>query len=790
FPTDANTQLEMHSVTYYDDYDLGNDGTDMDDPSYLAPPNTLDYEIEASTWTRNAVTSTKTGILEEDGSTNSFLLEHIFYDDRARVIQTQSDHHLNGEDVTFSSYNFPGWLLKSERQHNAIVQGMVRSYTIKERYDYDHTGREITMYHEIDTNGEKEVCRKTYDERDLLIQKKLHEVTAGNNNFLQQLDYQYNIRKWMTNINDVTDDQGCTPSESSTAPDLFSMRLLYEEDIDNDFNIFSTQYNGNIASMEWINGLCGVRRAYTFEYDRFDRLTSADQYFYGGTYSNVDRYSVPLIEYDLDGNILRLQRKSAINGSAAGSLIDDLTYTYSSLIPNHLQSVADAANATHPNIGFKGGISSYTYDLNGNLKTDSHKGFTMDYNYLNLPYKVAFNTANLNPTQDFIEWQYDALGQKLQKKVTGTGNNESEKEYCNGIEYNNGDLEAIYFSEGRLVPDGMNWVYEYTLADHLGNNRVTFKDDGMGVAEVIDENHYYPFGMLIEELTDRMNPTDNDYLYNGKELDEEFGLDLHHYGFRLYDASIARFSSVDPIAEDFAFVSPFNYAENEPIANIDLHGLQSLHNAAARGLEDRLKSISSYVENKFNQFFGTSSKKINIQKDNSPTFVKVNFEASGKVVAGMGAGVKGNIMGVKVEAEADIGSVKLAEGSTNEGTHLVGENGEVRTERGGALAVGLTDQLSVGVEAERESAVQNGSTISDTQTAKAGVQIGSKFYGAESTKELVTDGNGKIKSTDPNSKTTTLSIGIGGQFIIGAEGKLKLNITTSKTKPSSDKNEG
>ncbi|MEM9889182.1 MAG: hypothetical protein AAF849_25160, partial [Bacteroidota bacterium] len=81
----------------------------------------------------------------------------------------------------------------------------------------------------------------------------------------------------------------------------------------------------------------------------------------------------------------------------------------------------------------------------------------MSYNYLNLPYKAAFNTANLNPNQDFIEWQYDALGQKLQKKVTDAGNTESEKEYCSGIEYNNGDLEAIYFSEGRLVPDGMNW---------------------------------------------------------------------------------------------------------------------------------------------------------------------------------------------------------------------------------------------------------------------------------------------------------------------------------------------
>ncbi|MEM9886640.1 MAG: DUF6443 domain-containing protein, partial [Bacteroidota bacterium] len=456
FPTDANTQLEVHSVTYYDDYDLGNDGMDMDDPSYSPPPNTTDYESAASTWTRNMVTSTKTGILESDGSTNTFLSQHSFYDERARVIQTQSEHHLNGEDIVFNSYNFPGWLLKSERQHNAVVQAVPKSYTLKERYDYDHTGREIAMHHEINSNGEFQTCSKEYDERGLLWQKGLHQYNGSD--FLQYVDYTYNIRGWMTNINNINFNNGCggpvgRVGEGQQPTDLFAMKLSYNfSGVPNS----TGQFNGNISAMEWKIG-CDETRAYGFTYDSFDRLTKADQYFYSGVYDPVDRYSVPLIEYDLDGNILFLQRKSAINGSPTGSLVDDLTYTYSSLIPNHLQSVADAANAAHPNMGFKGSSSSYTYDLNGNLKTDSHKGFTMSYNYLNLPYKAAFNTANLNPNQDFIEWQYDALGQKLQKKVTDAGNTESEKEYCSGIEYNNGDLEAIYFSEGRLVPDGMNW---------------------------------------------------------------------------------------------------------------------------------------------------------------------------------------------------------------------------------------------------------------------------------------------------------------------------------------------
>lgn len=67
---------------------------------------------------------------------------------------------------------------------------------------------------------------------------------------------------------------------------------------------------------------------------------------------------------------------------------------------------------------------------------------------------------------------------------------------------------------------------------------------------------------------------DSRYQYNGKELDEDFGLRLYAYGARYYDAVTGRFTGVDPIGDKFAHVTTYNYAENEPVANIDLHGLQ------------------------------------------------------------------------------------------------------------------------------------------------------------------------------------------------------------------------
>jgi len=67
---------------------------------------------------------------------------------------------------------------------------------------------------------------------------------------------------------------------------------------------------------------------------------------------------------------------------------------------------------------------------------------------------------------------------------------------------------------------------------------------------------------------------DNKYQYNGKEWNDDFGLNIYPYGARWYDPSIGRFIGVDPISDKFPHVSAFNYAENEPVGSIDLWGLQ------------------------------------------------------------------------------------------------------------------------------------------------------------------------------------------------------------------------
>jgi len=88
---------------------------------------------------------------------------------------------------------------------------------------------------------------------------------------------------------------------------------------------------------------------------------------------------------------------------------------------------------------------------------------------------------------------------------------------------------------------------------------------------------------------------DNNYFYNGKELDSDFGLDWYHYGARMYDPQIGRFTGVDPISDEFAWVSTYNYAENEPIANIDLHGLQKISVNDIRNEQGQITSRNATV---------------------------------------------------------------------------------------------------------------------------------------------------------------------------------------------------
>jgi RHS repeat-associated protein len=81
----------------------------------------------------------------------------------------------------------------------------------------------------------------------------------------------------------------------------------------------------------------------------------------------------------------------------------------------------------------------------------------------------------------------------------------------------------------------------------------------------------YPFGSILSSISKGVYR----YGFNGKETDSE--TDLQDYGERIYNSSIARFLSADPLivkGQQYPELSPYQFASNTPIQAIDIDGLE------------------------------------------------------------------------------------------------------------------------------------------------------------------------------------------------------------------------
>ncbi|NHN26937.1 RHS repeat-associated core domain-containing protein, partial [Flavobacterium jejuense] len=89
---------------------------------------------------------------------------------------------------------------------------------------------------------------------------------------------------------------------------------------------------------------------------------------------------------------------------------------------------------------------------------------------------------------------------------------------------------------------------------------------------ILEENHYYPFGLKHSGYNANNSQPNYNYKYNGKELQTELGLNMYDYGARNYDPALGRWMNIDNLAEKFITYSPYHYAGNNPVSNIDVDG--------------------------------------------------------------------------------------------------------------------------------------------------------------------------------------------------------------------------
>ena len=452
---------------------------------------------------------------------NQKLYSTYYYDYDRNLIQERHTT-LNGKIVVNkSSFNFSGQPVKAIEEYGTEISA-------QKSYSYDHMGRMVQEVHTLGKDSAKFIS--DYDLQGRIIrQTRIHGLDS------LVTTNRYNIRSWI---------------EAIESP-LFSQKLHYTD------GSGTPCYNGNISSMT-CKGNDKVTRGYKFTYDGVSRMTDATYGEGDLINANPNRFTEQVTGYDKNGNILGLKRYGQTGASSYG-LIDNLALT---LNGNQLKAVNDAVTTSAYNNGFefKDGAkvtTEYTYDTNGNLTKDLNKNIiSIQYNMLNLPSIVSFSDGST------ITYTYGADGMKL-RTVHKIGSAITTTDYLGNVVYENGVAKLLLTGYGYVSLNDKK--YHYYLQDHQGNNRVVVDSSG----KVEETNHYYPFGGAFAS-TGNVQP----YKYNGKELDAKKGLNWYDYGARMYDAALGRWHRVDPLAEKYYGITPYNYCFDNPIKYIDPDGFQ------------------------------------------------------------------------------------------------------------------------------------------------------------------------------------------------------------------------
>ncbi|WP_244906456.1 DUF6443 domain-containing protein [Jejuia pallidilutea] len=441
-----NANMEILTVNYYDDYTFDKAGGNSE----------TSYGITPITNVKGLATGSKVKVL----TTNDWITSVTYYDAKSRPIFVYSfNDYLNTTDIVKNKLDFTGKVEEAKTVHQIIGHNKITTIDI---FEYDHTGRLISQKQNINNQGEELIAKNHYDELGQLIKKDIGDIES---NPLQEVDYTYNIRGWLKELNN--------PNWGELGDDLFTFRLGYND-------LGTRLYNGNISQVEWTTSNDENSRRYNYYYDDLNRLKNA--YFY--EWSKNYRFNTYL-NYDRNGNIISLSRGGHIvenpdyGSNTDYGTMDNLSYYYNG---NQLHSVTDASGVT---TGFKDGNASdaiydngdddYSYDADGNMIEDKNKGITnIVYNHLNLPKDISINGNGNSGTISYI---YDATGVKLKKEVSLGTNTLYAGNYIYEGASGNETLKFFNHPEGYVDASGSGYEYIYQYKDHLGNVRLSYKEN-------------------------------------------------------------------------------------------------------------------------------------------------------------------------------------------------------------------------------------------------------------------------------------------------------------------------
>ena len=479
----------------------------------------------------------------------------FYYDYQGRLIQSHRKEALGGAGHIHQSLTFTG-KPSMTRETVALPDGRIDSLVTVRSYD----GQERLVSETTSLNGRSQSVSYGYDEIGRMT-GRIYGTEANPSTLTETLSY--NIRDQLTGLNSS----------------VFSMTLRYQKP-----TLGSVpKYNGGISEWEWNHGAGAETNAWSLSYDGVGRLTDARR-FVSGVQTNS--FSERSITYDRNSNALTLTRY----GENAATPEEILAYSYDG---NLLSGIS--------NTGASGGGGQYTHDANGNMTHEGLSGLDIVYNEQNLTRRISSGGTTL------AEYEYLADGTKL-RALDGGGNG---YQYRGSLIYTQTagqtgspaiTLDCAVTSAGRIVrentADGSStYKVQHYLRDHLGSVRAVIDGD---TGTVIEASDYYPFGKRIQVTAPVSEPvggsqyasepavapvapatsvastsSPNRWLFSGKESQSFLyaNIPLLDFGARMYNPTIARWTTADPLSEKYYGISPYVYCLGNPISIIDPNGM-------------------------------------------------------------------------------------------------------------------------------------------------------------------------------------------------------------------------
>ena len=559
---------QINLVNYYDNYDfLELYPVEKDSIEYKVVRN-YDERFQNESNPHHSAIGEKTGVAIAVTRDSIMLPGVWYYDIDGNVIQSCEKNHLGGYDRKLYRLSFVGNPISMRHEHSSTNNSCVDIYN----YSYDTQLRPTSV--SLSHNGSESMFEynNTYNSLGQLSSQALGEG-------LIETTYQYNIQGWTTHIDN----------------NKFHQQLYYETHPYGG----EESLTGNVCAMSWAsdgrdtggNIAPTIQRTYLYDYDRLDRLTSA-QYVESEprsdiTYqtTNTPDYSTAYT-YDLNGNIISLRRNGLMSREPADTYelwtfgeIDNVEMTYNG---NQLSRIDDADEdiVLSSSMDIIETPLQTAYDRNGNLSYFSKRGISrVRYNSLNLPESYLLGNERVRIVYDAtgrkLSEIYEVLPQSLASTISEMETEEtaesqtndslwvqiSRRDYSGNYIYQNGNISMIITPAG-YISGSMRYYY---LKDYQGNNCVVLNQNGV----VQQINHYYPYGSLMGE---GFNASSQPYRYGGKELVTLGGLNLSDFGARWLDSPSGTFTTMDPLCEDFQHISPYLYCAGNPIKYIDPSG--------------------------------------------------------------------------------------------------------------------------------------------------------------------------------------------------------------------------